>query len=266
MRYRSGVKVHNAARERLERGDLALGVGVRLARGSEIAKIMRSVGFDWLFVDLEHGAMSLETAAQICVAALDAQIAPIVRVPSGEYAMATRILDNGALGIVMPHVDSAEEARRIVQHLKFPPAGHRSMAGNAPQLDYQPVKAAEYASTLNETTLVVVMLETPRAVASADEIAAVAGVDVLLIGTNDLCAEMGIHGDFGNPRIEEAYKTVVAACRKHGKFAGLGGVYDETIAPRYIALGAQFILAGADLSFLLGAARARASFLRKLAG
>ena len=192
------------------------------------------------------------------------QITPIVRVPNGEYAMATRILDNGALGIVLPHVNSAEEARLAVEHLKFPPLGHRSMAGNAPQLDYQPVKASEYAATLNETTLIIAMLETPEAIERADAIAAVPGVDVLLIGTNDLCAEMGIHGDFGNPRVEEAYKTVIAASRKHGKWAGLGGVYDETIASRYIALGAQLVLAGADLTFMLGAARARSSFLRNL--
>ncbi|MGH7328598.1 MAG: HpcH/HpaI aldolase family protein, partial [Polyangiaceae bacterium] len=226
-------RLQNSARERLESGDLALGAGVRLARGAEIAKIMNSAGFDWLFIDLEHGAMSLESAAQICVAALDAAIAPIVRVPNGEYSMATRILDNGALGIVIPHVNSAQEAAVVVEHLKFPPAGHRSMAGNAPQLDYQPVKASEYAATLNATTLIVVMLETPEAIERADEIAAVPGVDVLLVGTNDLCAEMGIHGDFGNPRVEDAYKKVVAACRKHGKWAGTGGVYDETIAPRY---------------------------------
>jgi 4-hydroxy-2-oxoheptanedioate aldolase len=258
------LNVHNSARERLESGDLALGVGIRLARSAEIAKIMKSAGFDWLFIDLEHGAMSLESAAQICVAALDAEIAPIVRVPNGEYSMATRILDNGALGIVIPHVNSGQEAELVVERLKFPPVGHRSMAGNAPQLDYQPVKPAEYAATLNATTLIVVMLETPEAIERADAIAAVPGVDVLLVGTNDLCAEMGIAGDFGNPRVEHAYKTVVAACRKHGKWAGLGGVYDETIASRYIELGVQMILAGSDLPFMLSAARARSRFLRKL--
>src|SRR5579872_1660952 len=257
-------KVQNSARERLESGDLALGVGLRLVRSAEIAKVMKSAGFDWLFIDLEHGAMSLESAAQICVAALDAEIAPIVRVPNEQYSMATRILDNGALGIVIPHVNSAQEAEVVVANLKFPPLGHRSMAGNAPQLDYQPVKASEYAATLNETTLIVVMLETPEAVERCEAIAAVPGVDVLLVGTNDLCAEMGIHGDFGNARVEEAYRRVIAACRKHEKWAGLGGIYDETIAPRYIEMGAKMILAGSDLPFMLSAARTRSNFLRKL--
>ena len=256
--------VVNPVRARLEAGELALGVGIRVSRSAEIAKIMKSCGYDWLFIDLEHGALSLETAAEMSVAALDAGIAPIVRVPNGQYAMATRALDNGALGIVIPHVDSAEEASIVVEKLKFPPQGHRSMAGNAPQLDYQPVKASEYASSLNAATLVVVMLETPRAIENADAIAAVPGVDVLLVGTNDLAAEMGMHGDFGNPRIEAAYRRVTDACRKHGKWAGMGGIYDDTIAPRYIELGARMILAGADLGFMLGGARSRSAFMRNI--
>src|ERR671918_3073006 len=100
--------VRNIARERLERGELSLGVGVRVVRGVEIAKAMKSAGYDWLFVDLEHGALSIETASQICLAALDAGIAPIVRTPSGEFSVATRLMDNGAMGIVVPHVETAE--------------------------------------------------------------------------------------------------------------------------------------------------------------
>ena len=105
--------VRNVAREKLEQGQLALGVGIRMTRSVEIAKAMAVAGFDWLFLDMEHGVMSLEACAQISTAALDAGIAPIARVPNGEYSIATRALDNGALGIVMPHVDSAAEAREV---------------------------------------------------------------------------------------------------------------------------------------------------------
>ena len=124
--------VRNVAREKLEQGQLSLGVGVRITRSVEIAKAMAVAGFDWLFLDMEHGVMSLEACAQISTAALDAGIAPIARVPNGEYAIATRALDNGALGIVMPHVDTAAEAREVVNRLKYPPVGHRSMGGIGP--------------------------------------------------------------------------------------------------------------------------------------
>src|SRR3977135_3993318 len=115
------MDVRNGARERLEQGQLSLGVGVRLTRSVEIAKAMAVSGFDWLFLDMEHGVMSLEACAQISTAALDAGIAPTARGPDAGHARATRALDNGALGIVMPHVDSAAEAKEVVDRLKYPP-------------------------------------------------------------------------------------------------------------------------------------------------
>ena len=107
------------------------------------------------------------------------------------------------------------------------------------------------------------MLETPTAIANAEEIAAVPGVDVLLIGTNDLCAEMGIPGDFGNDRVAEAYRAMIAACKKHNKFPGMAGIYNEQIMPRYIDMGARFILSGQDAQFMLAGAAQRTGFLRK---
>ena len=251
--------VRNVAREKLEQGQLSLGVGVRMTRGVEIAKAMAVAAFDWLFLDMEH-----EACAQISTAALDAGIAPIARVPNGEYAIATRALDNGALGIVMPHVDTAAEAKEVVNRLKYPPVGHRSMGGIGPHYGLRSASSGEAASALNAANLTIVMLETPTAIANAEQIAAVPGVDVLLIGTNDLCAEMGIHGDFGNERVGEAYRTMIAAARKHGKFPGMAGVYNETIMPRYIDMGARFILGGQDAQFMAAGAAQRTGFLRKL--
>ena len=124
--------------------------------------------------------------------------------------------------------------------------------------------SGEAASALNAANLTVVMLETPTAIANAAEIAAVPGVDVLLIGTNDLCAEMGIHGDFGNERVADAYGKMIAAAKKHGKFPGMAGVYNEAIMPRYVEMGARFILSGQDAGFMVAAAAQRTGFLRKL--
>lgn len=256
------MTVRNVAREKLLQGQLSLGVGVRMTRSVEIAKAMAVAGFDWLFLDMEHGVMSLDACAQISIAALDAGIAPIARVPNGEYAMATRALDNGTLGIVVPHVDTAAEAREVVSKLKYPPVGHRSMGGIGPHYQLGKSSTADAARALNDANLTVVMLETPTAIANAEEIAAVPGVDVLLIGTNDLCAEMGIHGEFGHDRVVDAYGRVIAACRKHAKFPGMGGVYNEALMARYIEMGARFILSGQDGAFLMAAALQRTGFLR----
>jgi 4-hydroxy-2-oxoheptanedioate aldolase len=252
----------NTARERLDAGELALGVILRQARTVDIAPIMKSCGYDWLFLDLEHNSMDLDTAVQIAVAALGAGIAPVARVPAGQLWMATRFLDGGGLGIVMPHVDTAEEARAIAQALRYPPHGHRSVAGGLPHFGYERMGLAETCAAINAATLVVVMLETPTAIANAAVIAAVPGIDSLLVGTNDLAMEMGIPGGFGDERIGAAYQSVCDACRAHGKYAGVGGVADEALLRRYIGMGVRLVLPGSDLSFMQSGASERAAAMR----
>jgi 2-keto-3-deoxy-L-rhamnonate aldolase RhmA len=256
--------IPNAAKRRLAAGEPALGLGVRQARTVDIAPIAKTCDYDWLFIDMEHSALDVDAASQIAVAGLGAGITPIVRVPGKEHHHASRLLDTGAQGIVVPHVDTVEEAQRVVSHCKFPPVGHRSVAGGTPQLGFRNLPVAEATRMLNDETLVVVMLETPQAITNADAIAGVPGIDVLLIGTNDLCAEMGIHGQFGDSRVEAAYKTVIDACRRHGKYPGMGGVYDQPLMQKYIVMGMRFILSGSDLSFLMAGAGSRAAFLRSI--
>lgn len=256
------MEIRNPARERLAAGELSIGMGVRLARTVDIAKGMQVAGYDWLFLDLEHGTLPLDTAAQIAVAALDAGISPIFRVPQGEYSMATRALDNGALGIVIPHVDTADEAREIVDKLKYPPLGHRSFGGTGAQLGFRPGALSRSLGALNEALLTVVMLETPQAIENAREIASVPGIDVLLIGTSDLCMEMGIPGEYGHDRIAEAYDAMIAACREAGKWPGSAGVPDEALIRRYVQAGARFILAGSDFPTLMAAAAQRCKQVR----
>jgi 4-hydroxy-2-oxoheptanedioate aldolase len=256
--------VRNNALERLRCGELALGFGIRLARSVEIAKAMKTAGFDWLFIDLEHGAMSIETAAALAIAGLDAGIAPLVRVPKGEYSMATRLLDNGALGIVVPHVETAAEAEAAVAALRYPPRGRRAVFTSQPHLDFRSVAPMDLMTSIDTATLIVAMAETATGVANAPAIAAVDGVDVLLVGTNDLCVDLGIPGELGHARIADAYADVIAACRRHGKWPGMGGIYEEGLMRRYVDMGCRFLQAGADLGFLLEAASRRTAFLRGL--
>jgi len=213
---------------------------------------------------LEHGPGSLESTAQIAAAALDAGIAPLVRVPQGQYAMATRALDAGAWGIVMPHVDGADEARAIVERLKYPPLGHRSIVGGLPHYGYRMVKSGEAAKNINAEMLLVAMVETPKAIEASDAIAAVPGIDVVMIGTNDLSLEMGIPGELGHAKIIAAYEAVLAACKKHGKWPGMGGVGDLELVRGYVGMGMRFILGGNDVNLLAQAAAERATALRGL--
>ena len=123
---------------------------------------------------------------------------------------------------------------------------------------------AEATALVNTETLLVMMLETPKAIDNAEALAAVPGVDVLLIGTNDLTLEIGIPGQYDDPRVVHAYETVIAACKRHGKYPGMGGIYDHPTMEKYIKMGARFVLSGSDLSFIMTGGQARADFLRRI--
>ena len=258
------VEIRNVTKERLRAGELALGVGLRQARTVDVAKAMKTSGFDWLFIDMEHNTMSVDMAAGISVAAQDAGITPIVRVPGFQHFHATRVLDGGAQGIVVPHVDTPEVAAQMVSNCRYPPVGHRSVTSSLPQIDFQSAPLSEITPALNDATLLVLMIETPEAVDNVEAIAATPGVDVLLVGTNDLCMEMGIPGQVGDPRVVEALEKVIAACKANGVFPGLGGVYAPDLMQQYIEMGMRFILAGSDLSFMMSAGKQRADMLRGL--
>lgn len=255
---------HDALKKIRAGRELSLGLGVHHMRGSAVPLLAKAAGFDWLFIDAEHGFISTPEIAQICLAALPQGVVPIVRICSGEFAEGTRALDNGALGLVIPHVDTPGQARALVDAFRFAPMGHRSTGGTNAQFGYRPPAAAEAQKILNAEVLIIPMIETPQAVENADAIAAIPGIDALLIGTNDLTLEMGISGQIGHERIKAAYATVAAACKRHGKVLGMGGVYDQELATRYIGMGARLILGANDHSLLLNAATQRVEFLRGL--
>ena len=255
----TGLK--NSALERLRADELALGVGVRVVPGVEIAKMMRACGYDWLFIDMEHGYFSLETTVQIAHAALDTGIATIVRVPTAQWGMASRALDGGASGILLPHVDTAEDARTAVHHLRYPPLGHRATMGGMPQYDYVHVSAKKVAEEVNAATLIAVMIESPLGVANAEAIAAIEGIDVLFVGINDLAAEMGAD-DIEDPKVVESVAAVAAAAQRQGKCSGVGGISNEDSMRRYIGMGMRFMHLGNDFGFMMAAAKDRAGRIR----
>ena len=150
-------------------------------------------------------------------------------------------------------------AERIASNCRYPPIGHRSITGALPQLGFETHPLKDATEAINRETLVVVMLESPEAIDTVQAIAAIPGIDALLIGTNDLSLEMGIPGELGHPDVVAAYDSVIAACKTHGKYAGMGGVYKPELMAKYIEMGTQLILAGNDISFLMESARRQAS-------
>ena len=261
---RIGDVLRNHVKEKLARDEVVASMTVRLVHGVEIARIARTAGFDSLYVDMEHSSFSLESMSQVCIAALEVGITPFVRVPG--VGDVQRILDAGALGIIAPHVQSAEEARDYVKAAKYPPLGDRSNAGNLPHLQYRSFPAAEAYAAIDAATMVIVQFESARAVESADEIVAVEGVDMVLIGTNDLLADYGLPGQYDHPKVHEAYTKTLAACKKYGKHLAVGGFATRAdLAAKYVRMGARYVSTGTDLGFLLAACTAKAKEVRDMA-
>ncbi len=250
---------------RLLRADKpALGLGLGILRSVAAPSIAKAAGYDWIFIDMEHGAFSVHEATQLCLAALNTGVSPIVRVCYDALDEGTRVLDNGAQGIVVPHVDTPAQAKRIADAFRYAPDGTRSWGGGIAQHGFLPPPTRQAQTEVNEETAVIVMIETAEAVANADAIAATPGIDALLIGTSDLTLDLGISGQFGHDKVKAAYQTVIDACKKHGKQAGLGGIYDEEWSRFYINMGTKLILVGNDQGLLLQAAIARTKFMRAI--
>jgi 4-hydroxy-2-oxoheptanedioate aldolase len=254
--------LRNHAKEKLSRGEPVYSMTVRLVRTVDIASIAYTAGFDSVYIDLEHSSFPLEAAGQICLACNHLGVTPLVRVPGLDATLIARVMDIGAMGIIVPGVQSADEARAAVDAVKHAPLGKRSLAGAAPQLHYRPLPPDQVVRELDQASMVVAMIESQTGLDAADAIAAVDGVDMLLVGANDLSVELGIAGKMDDPRVHAAFLHVIEACKSHGKAVGIGGLgaWPDLIR-QYQQLGAGYVSTGNDISFLsAAAARTRRQF------
>lgn len=246
----------------MRKGEPALGLIVHLARSGEIARLAKLTDHDFLFIDRQHGIFSVETVAHIAQTALSCGIAPIVRARSVDDPDVQALLDNGVNGIIYPNVNTAEEARRAVAACKFAPVGRRSVARAYPNFNFASVPVGEEIRVLNDTTLVIVMIETVEGLENAEEIVAVPGVDVVHVGCGDLMIDMGKPGQMDAPVAWESVMKVTELCRKHGKFTGMGGDRNIERQVAYINKGVRFISTHSDAAFVTEGAARHASGIR----
>jgi 2-keto-3-deoxy-L-rhamnonate aldolase RhmA len=258
------VTAENPVKQMMRAGRAALGMNVRLARSGDIARIAKSSGHDFIFIDTQHSLFNLETIGHIAQAALGCGIAPMVRVRSCDDPDVSLLLDNGVTGIVFPDIGNADEAKRAVNRAKFPPVGRRSVVGGYPLFDYRAVPVSEAVPALQENTLVACMIETPAGVENIDAIAAVEGVDVIHIGINDLLTAMGKPGQFGDAEAAAAIDRVITSTLRHGKIAGVGGDRHLPRQMEYIRRGARFITTNSEIAFIMAEASRVTGELRQV--
>ncbi|KAG9252361.1 Pyruvate/Phosphoenolpyruvate kinase [Emericellopsis atlantica] len=260
--------VQNNLQRNVARREICTSVAIKSLPNPEVILLARQAGYDSVFIDLEHSTLSISDASTLCTTALQAEISPFVRVPrSCGSGFVQRVLDGGAVGIVYPHINTKDEARAAVAMTKFPPLGTRSLTAALPHFLYKQVEAKEVVTQLNETgSMVFAMIETSEAVSNAYDIATVHGVDVLLLGANDLSLEMGILGEWEHPTFQVALRQVSHACEANGKIFGISGIYSKPDIVRWVIheLGAKYILGHSDLGLLLIAMRKNVETLRIL--
>lgn len=239
--------------------DLVLCMALRQARTADMSMIAAACGFDAVYVDMQHSTIGLDAVSSLCAGALATGIAPLVRLPGLDMDLMQRVLDGGAHGVLLPGIESADQARAAAVAGRYPrrhPLGHGPHARDA-----LPAAGCRQGQRRNADDHDAGIA---RGDFRADEIAAVDGVDMLLIGSNDLCTAMGIPGQLHHPDLFKAYETVAAACHRHGKTLGIGGIRgDIALQKRLVALGARFLIAGSDVTYLMAAARKDAADIRQ---
>lgn len=212
----------NRIKQKLKNGEAVYGIMIKEARNVNIAEILEIAGYDYFVIDMEHAYYDMSDIADILQYARKTDVTAVVRIPRLDYAYVAKTLDMGAEGIWVPHLDTVEEARNLVAFGKYPPEGKRGAAVPVfRQKERQEFKqAADYFRAVNEETLLIAQIESREAIGNVEAITAVAGIDVAMMGTQDLSLDMGLPGQGSHPEVKAAIQRVVDACRKNGKASG----------------------------------------------
>lgn len=210
----------NPVKKALSEGKVQLGCGFGTFRSEDVARILVKAGFHWAFVDTEHGGFGIETITDICRVANYVGFCPIVRVADMQYALVARALDAGAGGVIFPRVESPELLQKAVSWTKFPPVGIRGFGLTPLFVDYEKVTIADMIEHFNANTMVVLQIETQRAVDARDELLSVPGIDAVMVGPVDLSISLGVPGDFQHPKMVDAMEKIRDSCVAHGVVPG----------------------------------------------
>ncbi len=227
-----------------------------------IAKIMETTDLDYVIIDMEHSGFGIERVADLIAWFKATDIDTIVRVPENLYHYLAGVLDAGAAGVQVASIDNAEDARAIVQSVKYAPLGRRGLGLTAAHSDFRTNKASEYLPFRNQQTIVITQIETREGLANCEKIAAVEGIDCLAVGANDMTFSLGIHGQFEHPDFIAAMQRVMNACKAHGKFGKCHPHHPSQIGD-FSKMGYQLMMLNSDVSHFRQAVKSSVDNLRK---
>jgi len=235
-----------------------IGIAFCILGRPEAVLLARGAGFDFAVVDMEHGPLGMDALGQVAAAGIAAGFPVWARVGGPRSGDLARVFDCGATGLIVPHVDSVAQAREIVRACRFAPLGGRSVPGPVPALDYALLPALDFCVQAGREVSIAAMIESAAGLGAVDEIAAVDGIDMLVIGTNDLADGLGLRGQIEHPAVLAAFGRIAGAAARHAKAFGVMGLPAHLVASH--APGASLIVATNDTNLLVaGGAQAVAS-------
>ncbi|MBA3440030.1 MAG: aldolase [Pyrinomonadaceae bacterium] len=244
----------NRTKARLQSNETVFGCALQQYRSTEIPRLLAAVGFDYLFIDSEHGGFGLETVQDLVVASNQSGITPFVRVGEMLYSLVTRVLDVGAQGIIFPRVESPTLLEEAISWTKYPPLGTRGFGFMAPQLGYKTLSMPEIIEYLNAQTMIIVQFETGLSIEKCDELLSVPGIDVAMVGPADLSISLGVPGEFDHPKLLKAIDTLVEACGRHGVVPGIHCRTAKMALP-WLGHGMRFLGCGSEHGMLFEKAK-----------
>ena len=252
----------NLTKQALRAGSVQIGCGFGQFRSPEIPRILKAAGFDWAFLDTEHGNFDLETIQDICRVASLIGLTPVVRVADIQYSLVARALDCGAEGIVFPRVESPELLDRAVSWTKFPPVGVRGCGLSSMHVNYEPMSVSQIIEYWNENSMVILQIETVRAFEMRDELLSVKGIDAVMVGPVDLSISLGVPGDFDNPKLIDTVEKIRDACNAHRVAPGIQ-MRSLSQAKSWRARGMKFLGCSSDAGMLIEKANEIAKALKE---
>jgi len=251
----------NLLRKALNEGRVVIGTMLQELRTPAIPLLLADVGYDFIFIDMEHGAHNMETVADLIKVTRLTGMTPLVRVPDLQYHFIARCLDAGAQGIMVPRVETREQVEAIVSFSKYPPSGERGCSINKGHNDYQAEALIPFVGKANKENFVILQIERKKAIEDLDELLSVPGVDAAVLGPNDLAVSYGVPNDLDSPLMTEAFQKVVDTGKKYGVHTGMH-IGNLVKLKEWMGKGMHIITYNTDLGFLKSSASAGLSELR----
>lgn len=251
----------NTVKQGLREGRMQLGTAYQQLRSQDVVRALAAAGFDWAFIDTEHGGFGIGEVQDLCRMAVKVGLSPVIRVPELHYGLVARALDCGGEGVIFPRVESPELLAQAVSWTKFPPEGQRGCGLTPLHIDFEAASIAQIMEHANRESLVVLQIETVRALEARDELLSVPHVDAVMVGPVDLSISLGVPGEFEHPKMLDAVEKIFDSCQAHGVAPG-AQARNAALAKRWKEMGALFLGCSSEIQMLYEKARENAAALK----